>query len=113
MKLHLRQLLEQALADCVSRGILQSESCPDFAIDIPAHAEHGDFAANLAMLLARAEKQPPRKVAEALVTAFGDGAGLCSRVEIAGPGFINFFLAPRCWYGVLDDIHRLGEGYGQ
>jgi arginyl-tRNA synthetase len=113
MREQLRQQTREALQACYAAGSLQSGLFPEFALEVPAHAEHGDFAANIAMLLAREEKKPPRKIAEAIVAALGAGDGLWSRVEIAGPGFINFFLTRRCWYGVLDEIVRQGQGYGR
>jgi arginyl-tRNA synthetase len=113
MKEQLRQQIRGALQACYAAGTLHGGGFPEFALEVPAHAEHGDFAANVAMLLARDEKKPPRKIAEAIVAALGAGDGLWSRVEIAGPGFINFFLTNRCWYGVLDEVVRQGRDYGR
>ena len=64
------------------------------------------------MMLARAERKAPRQVAEALVAMLGDGGGLWRRLEIAGPGFINFTLAPLAWLGTLDEILRQDAAYG-
>ncbi len=113
MKDRLRTLIERALLECFRQGSLQSGIIPPFVIEVPGRPDHGDFASNAAMLLAREEKQPPRKIAEALVAALGTGEGLWDRVEIAGAGFINFFLAPRCWYQVLDDVLGAGADYGR
>lgn len=113
MKERLKELLVQTLQRCYSEGSLHSGLIPEIVLDVPGRPEHGDFATNLAMVLARGEKKAPRQVAEILRDAFGDGDGLCDRVEIAGPGFINFFLARRCWYGVLDQVTRQGGGYGR
>ena len=104
MKELLRQRLAAALQDCFAAGTLSSGTSPEIQLEVPANPEHGDFAANLAMLLARAERKAPRQVAEALVAALGDGGGLWRRVEIAGPGFINFTLAPFAWFRQLDNI---------
>ncbi len=113
MKERLRHHLTQALQACYREGTLHSGALPEFTLEVPAHAEHGDFAANLAMVLAREEKKAPRKIAETLIAALGAGDGLWRRVEIAGPGFINFFLTKRCWYGVLDEVTRGGVDYGR
>jgi arginyl-tRNA synthetase len=113
MKEQLRQQIRGALQACYAAGSLHGGVFPEFALEVPAHAEHGDFAANVAMLLARDEKKPPRKIAEAIVAALGAGDELWSRVEIAGPGFINFFLTSRFWYGVLDEVVRQGRDYGR
>jgi arginyl-tRNA synthetase len=108
----LRQRLEAALKDCFQSGLLHSGSCPEVQLEVPANSEHGDFATNLAMLLARAERKAPRQVAEVLVGALGDGGGLWRRVDIAGPGFINFSLAPLAWFRELDTILRQDLQFG-
>ncbi|PLX83609.1 MAG: arginine--tRNA ligase [Desulfuromonas sp.] len=113
MKDRLRTVIEQALQTCYRQQTLHSGVIPEFTLEVPGNPEHGDFATNAAMLLARAEKKPPRKIAEALVDALGPGDGFWDRVEIAGPGFVNFFLSRRCWYGVLDDVFRGGSEYGR
>jgi arginyl-tRNA synthetase len=112
MKERLRQYIGDALQVCFDRELLHSGIVPEVVLEVPAHAEHGDFSTNLAMVMARAEKKSPRKIAEAILHALGEGDGMWDRVEIAGPGFINFFLAARCWYGVLDEVVRRGEQYG-
>jgi arginyl-tRNA synthetase len=113
MKERLRQVIRKALADCYARGTLQSGLIPEIALEVPGRAEHGDFSTNLAMVLARAEKSAPRKVAEALVAALAENAQAWSRVEIAGPGFVNFFLSDRYWFSVLDEVDRQGRQYGR
>ncbi|MDD2558651.1 MAG: arginine--tRNA ligase, partial [Desulfuromonas sp.] len=75
-------------------------------------AEHGDFAVNLAMMLAKPEKMAPRKIAEILVEQLNSAPTMWSRVEIAGPGFINFFLTSSSWFAILESVYRQGERYG-
>lgn len=111
MKDRLRQQIGDALQACFNNGTLHSGVVPDVQIEIPGNPDHGDFASNLAMTMARAEKKSPRQIAEALVEAL-DGCDFLSKVEIAGPGFINFTLAPGCWYEVLDEITVKGKDYG-
>ncbi|PLX79826.1 MAG: arginine--tRNA ligase [Desulfuromonas sp.] len=113
MKQRLGDQIQKAIETCFRTGSLDSGQLPDVHLEIPAHAEHGDFATNVAMTMAKQERKAPRKIAEALVAALGDGEGLCSKIEIAGPGFINFYLAPGCWYGVLDQVMRQGADYGK
>ncbi len=113
MKERLRQYIRKALEDCYAWGTLQSGLVPEIALEVPARAEHGDFSTNLAMVLARAEKSSPRKVAEALVAALGQNPLAWSRVEIAGPGFVNFFLTDRYWFSVLDEVNRQERHYGR
>lgn len=111
MKDRLRQQIGDALQACFNNGTLHSGVVPDVQIEIPGNPDHGDFASNLAMTMARAEKKSPRQIAEALVEALDD-CDFLSKVEIAGPGFINFTLAPGCWYEVLDEITVKGKAYG-
>ncbi|HKI51156.1 MAG TPA: arginine--tRNA ligase [Geothermobacteraceae bacterium] len=113
MKQQLRRNLQQALQDCYRRGVLESGVMPDFTLEVPGRADHGDFATNLAMMLAKPEKKAPRQVAEALVQSLGERSDIWSRLTIAGPGFINFHLAPGCWYAALRRIHDLGSAYGK
>jgi len=113
MKLQLRQHILRALEKCFTDGTLSSNETPEFTVEVPAQAGHGDFATNAAMLMARAERKAPRQIAESLIEALGNGDGLWTRVEIAGPGFINFFLAPTCWYGVLDRIMEEQQTFGR
>lgn len=111
MKDRLRQQIGDALQACFDNNTLHSGVVPEVQIEVPGNPEHGDFASNLAMNMARAERKSPRQIAEALVEALGNCEFL-SKVEIAGPGFINFTLTPTCWYEVLDDITAKGKKYG-
>ena len=113
MKQRLVQYIGKALQACFDQQQLHSGVMPEIGLEVPAHTEHGDFSTNIAMAMARAEKKAPRKIAEAIVAALGDGDGMWDRIEIAGPGFINFYLTPRCWFGMLDEVYRQGELYGR
>ncbi len=113
MKDRLRQHIADALQACFSQGLLHSGVTPEIVLELPARSEHGDFATNLAMVLAKAEKKSPRQIAEIVRSALGDAGGIVDKVEIAGPGFINFFLAPGCWFGVLDEITEKGSAFGR
>lgn len=113
MKNLLRQQLAAALDRCRRSGVLCCDSSPDIQLEAPGNPEHGDFATNLALMLAKGARKAPRQVAEALVAELGDGGGVWRRLEIAGPGFINFTLEPAAWHRVLADICRSGEDYGR
>jgi arginyl-tRNA synthetase len=81
------------------------------AWEVPRQAEHGDYATNVAMTLARPAKRPPRQIAEAIVRHF-PALPQVDRLEIAGPGFINVFLAPAWCAQALREILAEGGGYG-
>ncbi len=112
MKDRLRQQIQAALQSCFDAGTLHSGTVPEVQIEVPANPDHGDFSTNLAMTMARVEKKAPRQIAEALIAALAESSSL-ERVEIAGPGFINFTLAASCWYEVLDEIVLKGADYGR
>ena len=111
MKDRLRQQIGDALQACFDNNTLNSGVVPEVQIEVPGNPEHGDFASNLAMTMARIEKKSPRLIADALIAAL-TGCDFLSKVEVAGPGFINFTLTPACWYEVLDDITARGKEYG-
>jgi len=84
-----------------------------FVLERPREAGHGDLATNLAMLIARARKTNPRRVAEEVVSALALPEGVVSKVEIAGPGFINFWLTGDQLSSALATIVRAGERFGR
>ena len=112
MKDQLRLAIKAALQQCYADKTLNSEvSLDEIQLEIPKNPEHGDFSTNLALTLAKPERKAPRKIAEILVAAL-QGNSLCDKIEIAGPGFINFRLAATCWYEILDQITEQGNKYG-
>jgi len=112
MKKLLQGRVRKCLESCYADGSMTSGRVPEIIIEVPAHSEHGDFASNIAMLLAKDEKKPPRKIAETIV-AHLDGEDIFGRVEIAGPGFINFFLKKDVWHETLRSISAAGDSYGR
>ena len=90
-------------------GLPEPEDC---AWEIPRQAEHGDYATNAPMVLARAAKRAPRQIAELVVKNFPPMAEV-ERLEVAGPGFLNVFLAPAWCAGALREILAAGADYGR
>lgn len=112
-KAQLRELLLSAVGQAVAEGALPAEPIPDFTIEIPADRKNGDFASNAAMVSTKAFHMPPRKIAEAIVGSLSLEGTAFARAEIAGPGFINFFLSP-AWYGdVMQSVEAAGDNYGR
>jgi arginyl-tRNA synthetase len=107
-----REILKKTFEKCREEGLLQTSEPPDFVVEMPKNKEHGDVAANLAMLLPKTEKKPPRDIAQILVSGIVDEDNIVEKVEIAGPGFINFYLKKNVWHSVLSDIEEEGEKYG-
>ena len=108
----LRRLITESFNQARESGTLTFVDLPAFEIDTPKQSEHGDFATNAALILASQAKQPPRRVAEIIKDGLAPPAGTLEKVEIAGPGFINFFLTDDFWRQVLPEILRTGEAYG-
>ena len=107
-----REILKKTFDKCREEGSLQTSEIPDFVVEVPNNKDHGDLAANLAMLLPKTEKKSPRDIAQILVAAVVDEENKVEKVEIAGPGFINFYLKKNVWHSVLSDIEKAGESYG-
>ena len=113
MKTLLHALVAQGIEALRAAGTVPADAAtPDFVIERPKTREHGDFASNAAMLLAKAARSNPRALAQALVAALPASADV-ARVEIAGPGFINFHLAPGAWQREAATALREGRDYGR
>lgn len=108
----LRQGVAAACAQAMAAGTLSEAALPDFVIETPKDEKNGDFSTNLAMQLTRILRQNPRKIAEAIADGI-DLPGLVERVEIAGPGFINFYLVPGWLNRVLPAIQEEDADYGK
>ncbi|HXB17779.1 MAG TPA: arginine--tRNA ligase [Steroidobacteraceae bacterium] len=113
MKQELEQLLLAALAKLAGGGTLQ-ETPPASAVVVERsrEAQHGDFASNVALRLAKAAGMKPRELAAAIVAALPPNR-LVARTEVAGAGFINFHLAPTAYARELAAIHERGARYGE
>ncbi|MEW5952473.1 MAG: arginine--tRNA ligase [Bacillota bacterium] len=109
----LAECLAAALERAGREGGLPEVDLPRFVIDAPRESDHGDFATNLAMMLARPAKMAPQKIAGALVNNLDLKGTRVERVEIAGPGFINFYLEPGWALEALPQIEREDENYGR
>lgn len=109
----LKSSIEAAFAEAIKQGLLPQAEVPSFNIETPADRSHGDLATNAAMVSARAFRLAPRKIAE-IISGVIDLTGTnLSRLEIAGPGFINFFYSQDFYAAVLNEIKEQGEAYGR
>ena len=104
-------MLVQAIASLQEQSVLPAETSATFVLERTRSKEHGDFATNAAMLLAKPARKNPRAVAEALVAALPPSTQL-AKVEIAGPGFINFFLSAQAYHTEVRRILDVGDAYG-
>ncbi len=109
----LRKAVKAALEKAIDNGELVKADIPEFTIEVPADRKNGDFATNAAMVGARAFRAAPRKIAESITGNIDLSETYMSSCEIAGPGFINFFLAPKYYSDVLREIEEKGSDYGR
>lgn len=112
-EIELKNIIEQAVKKAVSNGALPEAEMPQFNIEKPANKDNGDYSTNVAMAGARAFKKAPRMIAEAIVSCIDLDGTAFERVEIAGPGFMNFFLSQQFYSNVLKDVFSCGKDYGK
>ncbi|MBN1930818.1 MAG: arginine--tRNA ligase [Desulfobacterales bacterium] len=112
MKQKIRNLILQAAKEAFQKGDLPASQFPCVEIEESKIALHGDFSTNISMVMAATQKMSPRKIAELILKHMHDPDGLLSKIEIAGPGFINFFIKPSFWYPFLREIHETNLAYG-
>lgn len=112
-EIELKNIIEQAVKKAVSNGDLPEAEMPQFNIEKPANKDNGDYSTNVAMAGARAFKKAPRMIAEAIVSCIDLDGTAFERVEIAGPGFMNFFLSQQFYSNVLKDVFSCGKDYGK
>ncbi|WP_290912138.1 arginine--tRNA ligase [Eubacterium sp.] len=109
----LYEAIENAVKSAIENGDLPQADIPKFIIEKPADKKNGDFSSNIAMAGARAFHGAPRMIAEAIVKNFNLDGGYIDGCEIAGPGFINFYLSDKYYSDVLKDIVASGDSYGR
>jgi arginyl-tRNA synthetase len=112
LKTLIENLLRQALADLPEDLVPAAARSVNVEVENTRDAQHGDFASNLAMRLAKAARQNPRKVAEALVRSLPASPAV-AKVDIAGAGFINFFLSEDAYHAQIGEILQDGRQYGR
>lgn len=110
--------VKQALIDeirqaVLAAGLVDEENLPEFVLETPREKVHGDYSTNIAMQLTRLAKQNPRLIAESIVDRIQKEQVYVERIEIAGPGFINFYMNKSFLYGVVNQIFEQGDDYGR
>jgi arginyl-tRNA synthetase len=108
----LRDSIIEALAKLRADGVMPDGDVPAFVVERTKSREHGDFATNVALLWAKPAKRKPREIAEAIVAALPSRDAI-AKVEIAGPGFINFFLGAVAYRQEIAGILENGDEYGR
>jgi arginyl-tRNA synthetase len=112
IKQRVKQILLDAARLSHETGNLPSDDFPEIILEEPKIGAHGDLATNFAMAGASVQKMAPRKIAETIINHLSDPDRLIEKTEIAGPGFINFFIRPSAWLPVLDEINLRDLSFG-
>lgn len=112
MKQQITELVSQAIISLQSEGILPTENIPSINIEHTRDKQYGDFACNIAMQLAKATKQNPRELATKVISAIPQ-SNIIDKIEIAGPGFINFFLLNSSFNNIVQEILSKQDQFGR
>jgi arginyl-tRNA synthetase len=112
LKHHLQQLLTQTLQHLQQTELLPASTLSEIPLERTRDQTHGDFASSVALALAKTARRKPRQLAEQIVAALPASEHV-GRVEIAGPGFINFFLSPTAYHQCVRDILAQGKAFGR
>ena len=102
-----------AIKSNIADGTFVETEIPDFKTEIPADRKNGDYSANGAFLLSKTLRMPPRKIAEHILEKINLENTFFKSCEVAGPGFINFYLKPDFYADILLDIDACGDKYGR
>jgi len=112
MKHIVAELLQTALEGLPELAAAAADLTIAGTVERTRDASHGDFASNIAMRLAKAARKSPRDIAASIIDALSDNT-VVTKVEIAGPGFINFYLSPAAFHAELESVLAAGEDYGR
>ncbi|MEK4975475.1 arginine--tRNA ligase [Niallia sp. FSL R7-0648] len=107
------KLKEEIKQSVIKAGLAAEEQIPEVILELPKDKAHGDYSTNMAMQLARVAKKAPRMIAEAIIENFDQTKASIKKVEIAGPGFINFYMDNSYLTDLIPTILKAGEQYGQ
>ncbi|MBY6037396.1 arginine--tRNA ligase [Fictibacillus nanhaiensis] len=109
-----KHLLKEEIEEAVVKaGLAKKEELPAVVLEVPKDKANGDFATNMAMQLARIAKKAPRMIADELVANFDKSKASIAKVEIAGPGFINFYMDNSYLTDLVPTVLKAGKSYGR
>ncbi|TFE04182.1 arginine--tRNA ligase [Jeotgalibacillus salarius] len=112
--LDVQEKLKQEIKDAVLKaGLATDEQLPEVILETPKDKVNGDFSTNMAMQLARVAKKAPRQIAQDIVENFDQSKASIKELDIAGPGFINFYMDNSYLTDLIPSILTAGEAYGE
>ncbi|MDR4433396.1 arginine--tRNA ligase [Bacillus tequilensis] len=106
-------LKEEIKAAVLKAGLAEESQIPNVVLETPKDKTHGDYSTNMAMQLARIAKKAPRQIAEEIVASFDKGKASIEKLDIAGPGFINFYMNNQYLTKLIPSVLEAGEAYGE
>ena len=112
-ELQLKNAIVAAVQAAITAGELPEGEIPSFVIEVPGDRTHGDLATNVAMVSAKAFRSAPRKIAECIVAHLDLSGTYFEKAEIAGPGFLNFFLSPAYYGAIVQEAVEKGADFGR
>ena len=107
------RLKEEIKAAVLKAGLVTEEQIPDVILELPKDKANGDYSTNMAMKLTKIAKKAPKQIAEALIENFDQTKASIEKIEIAGPGFINFYMNNTYLTELIPTILKAGEKYGE
>ncbi len=112
-KKNIQAIVNEALRSAQQKGLLSFQDIPDYVIEVPREKEHGDFASNVALLMARQARMSPKAIAGIIMDEISlDKIQELEKIEVAGAGFINFFLNNSWLFEIPVQIVKMGNKYG-
>lgn len=112
-KEQVKEMIMGALGRMVAEDKVPAEPIPAFQVTVPADVSHGDFSANAALVSAKAFRSNPRAIAQMIADSIEFAGTAFEKVEVAGPGFLNFFVGADWFSGVVRHVNDLGADYGK
>jgi len=113
IRARLKEVVDRCFRQGVTKGCWSEAGAGKYAVELPKHKGQGDFSTNMALVLAGIEKKKPRDIAAIVVEMLAAERELVERVEVAGPGFVNVFIQPDVWRGVVSEVREAGESFGR
>lgn len=112
-KKEVKEIVLKALGTAIAENALPAEPIPDFTVEIPKDTAHGDFSCNAALVSAKAFRSNPRAIAAAITERAILEGTMFDKIEVAGPGFINFFVSGKWFSETVEKVIALGQDYGK
>jgi len=112
IKAQIQKILDSCFVEGIKQELWSDGAAGSYTVELPKHASHGDFSTNMAMIIAGREKKNPRELAAQLTAKLSGYTELFDKVEIAGPGFVNFFVRNEVWQSVIKPICEQAYRFG-